>query len=68
MKHINWKAMFTKQVLMVLFDIIAVNLSYVVAQATSVMLGIEQAGLTDVWVRIFAERALPVTIVFFLLF
>lgn len=68
MKRINWKAMFTKQILMVLFDIIAVNLSYVVAQVISVMLGVEQAGSTDVWVRIFAERALPVTIVFFLLF
>ena len=68
MKRINWKDMFTKQVLMVLYDIIAVNASYAVAQASAFLLGIEEVGRFDVWASVFAQRALPVTLVFFLLF
>ncbi len=68
MKRINWKDMFTKQVLMVLYDIVAVNVSYIIAQASACLLGIEKVGETDMWVSIFAQRALPVTLVFFLLF
>ncbi len=65
MKRINWKDMFTKQVLMVLYDIVAVNLSYFFAQ----LLMLPVMGDTDVsfWLRLFAERSIPVTIVFFLL-
>ncbi len=67
MKRINWKDMFTKQVLMVLFDIIVVNLSYFAAQISllSITGGSDDLGL---WVSIFAQRAIPVTLVFFLLF
>lgn len=65
MKKINWKDMFTKQVLMVLYDIIAVNMSYIVAQLAVVSI----AGDTDwsFWTQIFIERSIPVTIVFFML-
>ncbi len=65
MKRINWKGMFTKQVLMVLYDIVAVNLSYFLAQLSLSTV----TGDSDIafWIQIFAERALPVTIVFFML-
>lgn len=65
MKRINWKDMFTKQVLMVIYDVIAVNLSYFLAQlSVTTMMGDDNIGF---WLRIFAERALPVTLVFFML-
>ncbi len=65
MKRINWKDMFTKQVLMVLYDIVAVNLSYFLAQLSlSTVTGNSNI---DFWMKVFAERALPVTIVFFML-
>lgn len=65
MKRINWKDMFTKQVLMVLYDVVAINLSYFLAQFSLITI----MGNSDLafWARIFAERALPVTIVFFML-
>ena len=65
MKRINWKDMFTKQVLMVLYDIVAINISYFIAQ----LLMLPVMGDTNVsfWVRVFAERAIPVTVIFFLL-
>ena len=67
MKRINWKDMFTKQVLMVLYDVLIVNCSYFAAQISllSITGGADDIGM---WVKIFAQRALPVTIVFFLLF
>ncbi|MBP3442931.1 MAG: polysaccharide biosynthesis protein [Clostridia bacterium] len=59
--------MFTKQVLMVLYDVLIVNCSYFAAQISllSITGGADDIGM---WVKIFAQRALPVTIVFFLLF
>ena len=65
MKKINWKDMFTKQVLMVLYDTIAVNMSYIVAQLCVISI----AGDTDwsFWTQIFIERSIPVTVVFFML-
>ncbi len=65
MKHIDWKNMFTKQVLMAIYDIIAVNLSYMLAEASLNFLG--TGAQSELWLRIFAERALPVTLVFFVL-
>ena len=65
MKRINWKDMFTKQVLMVLYDIVAVNLSYFLAQLS--LSTVTGDGDIAFWIKIFAERALPVTIVFFML-
>lgn len=65
MKRINWKDMFTKQVLMVLYDIAAVNLSYFIAQL--LMLPVIENNNISFWVKLFAERSIPVTIVFFLL-
>ncbi len=65
MKRINWRDMFTKQVLMAIYDIVAVNFSYILAQVTlnGLGMGVESA----VWVKAFLERALPVTLVFFVL-
>ncbi len=65
MKRINWKDMFTKQVLMVIYDIVAINLSYFLAQLS--LTTVTGDGDIAFWVKIFAERALPVTIVFFML-
>ncbi len=65
MKRVNWKDMFAKQVLMAVYDIIAVNFSYILAQITLNFLGSGEESI--VWVKIFAERALPVTLVFFVL-
>ncbi len=65
MKRINWKDMFTKQVLMVLYDIVAVNLSYFLAQLS--LTTVTGDGDIAFWFKIFAERALPVTLVFFML-
>ena len=65
MKRINWKDMFTKQVLMVLYDIVAINISYFIAQL--LMLPIMGDTNVSFWVRVFAERAIPVTVIFFLL-
>lgn len=65
MKRINWKDMFTKQVLMVLYDIVAVNLSYFLAQLS--LSTLTENSNIDFWMKVFAERALPVTIVFFML-
>ena len=65
MKRINWKDMFTKQVLMVIYDAIAVNVSYFIAQISVMsMLGDVDWSL---WSRVFIERSLPVTLVFFML-
>ena len=65
MKRINWKDMFTKQVLMVIYDAIAVNVSYFIAQISVMsMLGDVDWSL---WSRVFMERSLPVTLVFFML-
>lgn len=65
MKKINWKDMLTKQVLMALYDIIAVNVSYIVAQLSVISI----TGETDwtFWTQIFIERSIPVTIVFMML-
>lgn len=65
MRRINWKDMFTKQVLMVIYDVVAINLAYVIAQL-SLNAVFEEASI-EIWTRIFAERFLPVTIVFFML-
>ncbi|MBQ8576286.1 MAG: polysaccharide biosynthesis protein [Clostridia bacterium] len=65
MRRINWKDMFTKQVLMATYDIIAVNLAYVIAQL-SIHAVYEEASI-ETWLTIFGERFLPVTIVFFML-
>ncbi len=65
MKRIDWKNMFTKQVLMAIYDIIAVNLSYILAQVTLNLLGLGVE--PNIWIKVFAERALPVTFVFFVL-
>lgn len=65
MRRINWKDMFTKQVLMAIYDVIAVNLAYIIAQI-SINAVYNEASI-QIWTRIFAERFLPVTIVFFML-
>ena len=67
MKRINWKAMFTKQVLMVLFDIVVVNLSYFAAQLSFLSMT-ENMDEMSLYMTIFAHRAIPVTLVFFMLF
>ncbi|MBR6531159.1 MAG: polysaccharide biosynthesis protein [Clostridia bacterium] len=65
MRRINWKDMFTKQVIMAIYDIVAINLSYIVAQF-SIHVMYEEASL-ETWAAIFAQRFIPVTIVFFML-
>ncbi len=65
MKRIDWKDMLTKQVIMVIYDVLAVNFSYVLAQITLNSLGTGSEPI--IWIRIFLERALPVTFVFFIL-
>ena len=67
MKRINWKDMFTKQVLMVLFDIVVVNLSYFAAQMSFLSMT-ENMDEMSLYMTIFAHRAIPVTLVFFMLF
>ena len=62
MKKIDWKKMFTKQVLMVIYDILAVNFSYILTEF--IMLG----GLSELDKQVFLQRSLPVTAVFILLF
>ncbi len=65
MRRINWRDMFTKQVLMAVYDIVAINLAYIVAQL-SIHVVYQEASI-EVWSQIFVERFLPVTAVFFLL-
>lgn len=65
MKRINWRDMFTKQVLMVIYDIVAINVSYFIAQL--LMIPVMGEHSVSFWVKVFAERSIPVTIVFFLL-
>lgn len=65
MRRINWKDMFTKKVLMAIYDTVAVNLAYIIAQFSIHM--VYQEASIDIWVRIFAERFLPVTFVFVML-
>lgn len=65
MGRINWKATVTKRVLMVVYDLVAVNLAYILAQL-SINTVFNEASF-DVWAAIFAQRAIPVTIVFFML-
>lgn len=62
MKKIDWKKMFTKQVLMVIYDILAVNFSYILTEF--IMFG----GLSELDRQVFLQRSLPVTAVFILLF
>lgn len=62
MKKIDWKKMVTKQVLMVIYDVLAVNFSYILTEF--IMLG----GLSELDRQVFLQRSLPVTAVFILLF
>ena len=65
MRRINWQATVTKRALMVIYDIIAVNLAYIIAQL-SINTVFNEASI-DVWISIFAQRAIPVTLIFFVL-
>ena len=65
MGRINWQATVTKRIMMVAYDLIAVNLAYILAQL-SINTVFNEASF-DVWVSIFAQRAIPVTLVFLIL-
>lgn len=65
MRRINWQATVTKRALMAIYDIIAVNLAYIIAQL-SINTVFNEASI-DVWISIFAQRAIPVTLIFFVL-
>ena len=62
MKKIDWKNMLTKQIFMVIYDIIAVNASYILTQFMIF------DKLTDTDLKVFSQRSIPVTVIFLLLF
>ena len=62
MKKIDWKDILTKKILMMIYDILVVNLSYVLTQF--IIFG----DLTKLDLQIFSQRALPITVIFVLLF
>lgn len=62
MKKIDWKDILTKKVLMLIYDIVVVNVSYLMTKALIFN------KLTETDMLIFTQRAIPVTVVFVLLF
>lgn len=62
MKKIDWKNVLTKKILMLLFDIVAVNAAYMLTQLMVF------DTLTELDLLIFAQRFVPVTVVFAILF
>ena len=62
MKNFDWKNMTVKQILMAVYDIVAVNFAYALTQYMIFN------DFTKNDVTIFSQRALPVTVIFLLLF
>lgn len=62
MKKFDWKDMFVKQILMGLYDVFAINFAYIFTQ------WIVFDKLTEFDMLVYGQRALPVTIIFLLLY
>lgn len=62
MKKVDWRNMFTKQILMLIYDVFAVNFSYILTQR--LIFG----ELNDVDIDVFIQRAIPLSVIFILLF
>ena len=62
MKKFDWKDMFVKQILMGLYDVFAINFAYIFTQ------WIVFDKLTEFDMLVYGQRALPVTIIFILLY
>lgn len=62
MKNFDWKKMTFKQFLMVIYDIVAVNAAYMLTQYMVI------GDFTKTDFDVFSQRALPVTVVFVLLY
>lgn len=62
MKKVDWKNILTKQILMVIYDVIVINISYLFTEFL-----LEDA-ITLETLQLFGQRAIPATLVFLLLF
>lgn len=61
MKKFDWKNMLTKQIFMIIYDIIFINVSYALTQL------LLDSELTRTDMILFGQRAVPVTLIFILL-
>ena len=62
MKKFDWKNMLTKQILMIIYDIIVVNVSYLLTEFL-----LEDA-ISAATLHLYNQRAVPVTLIFLILF